>query len=83
MRFYTFFPHRYGVPGPKGENLATCIWQSKARAAKARNGPKHAEAVRLARHMYERYDLEHYVLRKNRGEKRLRVEPWKGGEVGW
>lgn len=40
--------------------------------------------MRLAAVSYEVYRLERYVLRKNKGETGITVEPFNGvGEVGW
>ncbi|KAI0645538.1 hypothetical protein C8Q79DRAFT_1010482 [Trametes meyenii] len=74
----------YGTPHPKTSlNLATCIWQSRAHAAAANSRPHHIRAMRLAAASYERYELERYRLRKVKGETRLHVEPYDGGDVGW
>ena len=74
----------YGTPHPAtGLNLATCIWQSRAHAAAANSRPHHVRAMRLAAASYERYELERHRLRKVKGETRLRVEPYDGGDVGW
>ncbi|CDO69370.1 hypothetical protein BN946_scf184961.g12 [Trametes cinnabarina] len=74
----------YGTPHPTtGLNLATCIWQSRAHAAAANSRPHHIRAMRLAAASYERYELERYRLQKVKGETRLRVEPYDGGDVGW
>lgn len=74
----------YGTPHPTtGLNLATCIWQSRAHAAAANSRPHHIRAMRLAAASYERYELERYRLRKAKGERRLRVEAYDGGDVGF
>ncbi|EIW63503.1 uncharacterized protein TRAVEDRAFT_62977 [Trametes versicolor FP-101664 SS1] len=74
----------YGTPHPEtGLNLATCIWQSRTHAAAANSRPHHIRAMRLAAASYERYELERHRLRKVKGEARLRVEPYDGGDVGW
>ncbi|KAG8936790.1 hypothetical protein FRC03_007600 [Tulasnella sp. 419] len=74
----------YGVPDPTtGLNLATCIWQSRAHAVAANRRPHHIRAVKLAAASYEIYNLERYVLRKQKGEKGVNVEEFTGGEVGW
>ncbi|KAI9068266.1 hypothetical protein FKP32DRAFT_1672352 [Trametes sanguinea] len=74
----------YGTPHhTTGLNLATCIWQSRAHAAAANSRPHHVRAMRLAAASYERYELERHRLRKVKGETRLRVEPYDGGDVGW
>ena len=39
---------RYGAVNEAGENLATCIWQSRKHAVAAMYNPKHAVAMRLA-----------------------------------
>jgi len=55
----------YGVPHPATrDNLATCIWQSRAHAVAANSRPYHAKAARLAAASYEMYTLERYILRK-------------------
>lgn len=55
----------YGVPHPiTRDNLATCIWQSRAHAVAANSRPYHAKAARLAATSYEMYTLERYTLRK-------------------
>lgn len=57
----------YGVPHPvTRDNLATCIWQSRAHAVAANSRPYHAKAARLAASSYEMYDLERYTLRKGK-----------------
>lgn len=73
----------YGSINGAGENLATCIWQSRKDAIAANRNPKHAIAARLASTTYERYVLERYVLRKVKGETGIRVEEWQGGDVGF
>lgn len=74
----------YGTPHPRsGLNLATCIWQSRAHAAAANSRPHHIRAMRLAAASYERYELERFRLRKAKGERRVRVESYDGGDVGW
>jgi len=74
----------YGTPNPEtGLNLATCIWQSRAHAIAANARPHHMKAMRLAVASYERYDLERYCLRKERGSRGVTVVPYTGGEVGW
>ncbi|WVR07246.1 hypothetical protein IAU60_004287 [Kwoniella sp. DSM 27419] len=73
----------YGVPDETGLNLATCIWQSRRHAIKAIAGPKHMKAMRETQGAYETYALERWVLSKRAGEKRLRLDKWIEGEVGW
>lgn len=74
----------YGVPDVvTGENLATCIWQSRRHAINAISGPKHREAMRHAAGAYEKYELERWVLSKRAGELGLRLRKWEGGDVGW
>ncbi|KAI0769781.1 hypothetical protein BD413DRAFT_613796 [Trametes elegans] len=74
----------YGTPHPQtGLNLATCIWQSRAHAAAANSRPHHIRAMRLAAASYERYELNRLRLKKIKGETRLRIEPYDGGDVGW
>ncbi|KIO30693.1 hypothetical protein M407DRAFT_68952 [Tulasnella calospora MUT 4182] len=74
----------YGVPDPTtGLNLATCVWQSRMHAVAANSRPHHIKAMRLAAASYEVYTLERHVLRKEKGSKRVTVEEFTGGEVGW
>ena len=73
----------YGVPDQTGLNLATCVWQSRRHATKAIGGPKHLAAMKQAANAYEVYELERWVLRKDRGEPGLNLSRWQGGEVGW
>ncbi|KIJ49344.1 hypothetical protein M422DRAFT_204535 [Sphaerobolus stellatus SS14] len=74
----------YGVPSPEtGLNLATCIWQSRQHAIAANGRSNHVIAARLAKDAYERYDLERWVLRKEKGEKGVSIESYEGGPVGW
>ena len=55
----------YGTPHPvTRDNLATCIWQSRAQAVAANSNPAHAKAALLARDSYDMYILERHVLRK-------------------
>lgn len=74
----------YGVPDPKtGDNLATCIWQSRAHAVAANSRPHHIKAMRLAAASFAHYTLERYVLRKWKGEPKFEIVPYTNGEVGW
>lgn len=73
----------YGVPDSTGLNLATCIWQSRRHAIKAISGPKHLQAMKHAQDAYEVYDLERWVLKKEKGTKGFKLHKWQGGEVGW
>ncbi|KAL9110286.1 MAG: hypothetical protein Q9227_005193 [Pyrenula ochraceoflavens] len=73
----------YGSPNPHGENLATCIWASRHHAMMASRRPKHAVAAKMAAETYASYDLERYVLQKERGESGVSVRMWEGGEVGF
>lgn len=66
----------YGLPTADGMNLATCIWESRMHAKLANSQPHHLAAVRLTARSYEYYTLERYTLRKIRGEKEVRVEPY-------
>lgn len=47
-RHSVLFYFRYGSPNEAGENLATCIWQSRKHALVANRNPKHAIAAKLA-----------------------------------
>ncbi|QRV94116.1 hypothetical protein RhiJN_22134 [Ceratobasidium sp. AG-Ba] len=74
----------YGVPDPEtGDNLATCVWQSRAHAVAANSRPHHIKAMRLAAASFEYYTLERHVIRRWRGVPGLEVVPYAGGEVGW
>ncbi|GAA5947757.1 hypothetical protein JCM3765_001070 [Sporobolomyces pararoseus] len=64
-----------------GRNLATCIWESRASALLAMRGEKHKVAAQLASRSYESYTLERYLLRKESGSTRVRVENWEGRDV--
>lgn len=57
-------------------NLATCIWESRQHAKLANSQPYHLAAVRLTARSYEYYTLERYTLRKIKGEREVRVEPY-------
>ncbi|KAG8763771.1 hypothetical protein FRC11_012774 [Ceratobasidium sp. 423] len=74
----------YGVPDSEtGDNLATCVWQSRAHAAAANSRPHHIKAMRLAAASFEYYTLERYALRKWKGTTDLEIVPYTSGEVGW
>jgi len=74
----------YGEPNPDtGDNLATCIWQSRKQATEAASAPYHVKAKALADGVYEVYRLERHVLRKVLGEEGVTIETFTGGEVGW
>lgn len=74
----------YGVPDETtGVNLATCIWQSRQHAITANSRPFHIKAVRLAAESYEMYNLERYILQKERGGTGVTIEPYVAGDVGW
>ncbi|KAH7339442.1 hypothetical protein B0J17DRAFT_655120 [Rhizoctonia solani] len=74
----------YGVPDPQsGDNLATCVWQSRAHAVAANSQPHHIKAMRLAAASFEFYTLERYILRKWKGASKLELVPYTSGEVGW
>lgn len=74
----------YGVPDPiSGLNLATCVWQSRAHAVAANSRPDHLKAVRLAASSYDVYELQRYVLRKEKGETGVTVDGYVSGPVGW
>lgn len=82
LLFYFYSSPVASLPeSERNAGLATCIWASRADAVKALRGPKHAEAVRLAQRAYESFTLERYILRKEPGDRALRVVPWHGGEV--
>ncbi|KDN44487.1 hypothetical protein RSAG8_05534, partial [Rhizoctonia solani AG-8 WAC10335] len=74
----------YGVPDAEtGDNLATCVWQSRAHAVAANSRPHHIKAMRLAAASFEYYRLERYALKKWKGTPQLEVVPYTSGEVGW
>ncbi|KAH8926347.1 hypothetical protein BT69DRAFT_1004510 [Atractiella rhizophila] len=66
----------YGLPNETGHNLATCIWQSEEQAKAARYGKEHAKAMYLTRDSYVRYDLERYLLVKEKGTRKLEVRDY-------
>ncbi|PWY98026.1 hypothetical protein BCV70DRAFT_39334 [Testicularia cyperi] len=69
----------YGSPNVvTGENLATCIWTSRAAAVEASKLPIHGQAARYARKSYDRYDLIRYKVVKRAGEPHVRLESWDG-----
>ena len=59
------------------------LMDSRRHAIKAISGPKHLQAMKHAKNAYEVYDLERWVLRKEKGAKGLTLQKWTGGEVGW
>ncbi len=68
----------YGPVNPKTRaNLATCIWHSREHAIAASSRPKHIRAARLAASTYETYELERWVLRKEKGSTGITVERWR------
>lgn len=73
----------YGTPDSEGNNLATCIWQSRRHAVAANSRPNHIVAARLAAASFESFTLERHVIRKIQGEAGITVEPYTGGDVGW
>ncbi|KEP52465.1 hypothetical protein V565_044980 [Rhizoctonia solani 123E] len=74
----------YGVPDSEtGDNLATCVWQSRAHAVAANSQPHHIKAMRLAAASFEFYTLERFVLKKWKGTSELELVPYTSGEVGW
>lgn len=74
----------YGIPHPEtGMNMATCIWQSRRHAIAANSRPHHIRAMKLAAESYEIYTLERYRLSKCKGDRKVAVESYTSGEVGW
>lgn len=73
----------YGVPDSEGNNLATCVWQSRRHAVAANSRPDHIIAARLAAASFETYIFERHVIRKVKGETGITVDPYTGGDVGW
>lgn len=51
-----------------------CIWINRDYALQATRKPLHHQAARLAREMYDTYDLERYSLVKRAGEKRFELQ---------
>lgn len=39
--------------------------------------------MKFAAESYEIYSLERHVLRKDKGQTSVTIEPYIGGEVGW
>lgn len=67
----------YGEPDKEtGENVASCIWTSRADAIKASRLPLHAKAAKHAQAAYEKFDLARYKVVKVAGETGLRIEEW-------
>ncbi|KAE8223709.1 hypothetical protein CF319_g3294 [Tilletia indica] len=67
----------YGAPHPvTGENLATCVWTSRADAIQASKLPFHAEAAAHSLPAFRVFDLTRYAVRKVRGEAKLRIDTW-------
>lgn len=73
----------YGTPDSEGNNLSTCIWQSRRHAIAASSRPNHAVAAQLAAASFEIYTLERHVIKKVGGESGVTVVPYTGGDVGW
>lgn len=74
----------YGAPDEKtGNNLATCIWQSRRHAVAASSGPQHIIAMKLAVASFAEYRLERHVLKKEKGTTDLTVSVYTSGDVGW
>ncbi|KAL9933254.1 hypothetical protein V8E36_007972 [Tilletia maclaganii] len=67
----------YGTPNVvTGENLATCVWTSRADAIAASRLPIHAEAAAHSLPAFRVYDLTRYAVRKFRGETKLHIDVW-------
>jgi len=73
----------YGTPDSEGNNLSTCVWQSRQHTIAASSRPNHIAAARLAATSFEGYSLERHVLRKVKGESGVTLDPYTGGDVGW
>ncbi|ORY93637.1 hypothetical protein BCR43DRAFT_497281 [Syncephalastrum racemosum] len=58
----------YGDLNQHRECLAMCIWINRDYALQATRKPLHHQAAKLAREMYDTYDLERYSLVKRAGE---------------
>ncbi|TIA84979.1 hypothetical protein E3P99_04102 [Wallemia hederae] len=56
------------------ECLATCIWSSQSWAQRTAKLPKHVQAAKLSREVYESFQLERYRLIKTLGTRKLRLE---------
>ena len=67
----------YGVPNEiTGLNLATCIWQSQEHAIAVNSLPHHVRARKLAAESFEVYSLGRYLLRKEKGQSGVTIEPY-------
>jgi hypothetical protein len=53
-----------GTANVVGECLSFCIWTGQAAAQHARDQPEHQAAMQLVAAMYESYQLERWLLRK-------------------
>ena len=63
--------------------MVTELIDSRRHAVKAISGPKHLLAMKHAENAYEVYDLERWILRKEKGVKGLTLQKWQSGDVGW
>ncbi|KAJ3277795.1 hypothetical protein HDU76_010172 [Blyttiomyces sp. JEL0837] len=53
----------YGEANANGDNLATCIWESREHALEATKGPLHRKAMALTASSFEKWRLERLSLR--------------------
>ncbi|TIB77548.1 hypothetical protein E3Q23_01317 [Wallemia mellicola] len=53
------------------ECLATCIWSSRSWAQRTSKLPKHVQAAKLSKDVYESFELERYSLIKKLGTRKL------------
>ncbi|KDN45943.1 hypothetical protein K437DRAFT_111865 [Tilletiaria anomala UBC 951] len=68
----------YATPDARtGENLATCIWTSRADAVRASRLRMHAIAAREAQQAFSDYDLYRYRVVKRAGQSSISIEPWE------
>ena len=72
-----------GTSDSEGDNLSTCVWQSRQCAIAANTRPLHILATRVAITSYVSFTLERHVIRKVKGETGVTVEEYTSGEVGW
>lgn len=56
------------------ECLATCIWSSRSWAQRTSKLPKHVQAAKLSKDVYESFELEKYSLIKKLGTRKLTLK---------
>ncbi|KAJ3033262.1 hypothetical protein HDV00_006552 [Rhizophlyctis rosea] len=72
----------YGDLNEAKECYAMCVWTDRKSAVKANTGPRHLQAVALARDMYEWFRLERYWLVKEAGKSEFKVVQIEGPPCG-